>query len=316
MMMMLATFDTTAPLLARLFISADLEGVAGVTHASQVFPKPSDSLAPYQQAIEQLATEVGWVIEGLQSVGLQSTTVNDSHAHMTNLFKAGFLQHVSAGVRLISGKPKPFGMMAGLSANAFDAVALVGYHAKANTPNAVLCHSFTEAVADISLNGVSLGEAGFNLLLVEIGYGVPIVLASGDSALNAELKALKPTLSVVQTKESISWACANCFSVQQVQQSYQAVALRVQQQWQATGGIGLLMPTPAWLPSNQPWEVVFTVQTPLLADVLALLPASTRISGTAVQWQIPRQSTVAEQVRWAYQSVQCAYSLLGYANGL
>lgn len=312
---MIDSCTTVTTGLKHLFISADLEGVAGVTHASQVFPKPTDSLAPYQQAIEQLATEVGWVVEGLYTPVL-AVTVNDSHAHMTNLFKAGFLQQVGESVQLISGKPKPFGMMAGLASQPFDAVVLVGYHAKASTANAVLCHSFTEAIADITLNGVSLGEAGFNLLLAELGFGIPVVMASGDTALTMEITQLKPSVLTVATKQSISWGCANCFSVAQVRQAYETALLAVQAQWQAQAKMGLLISQPTWLPGNVPWEVVMTVQTPLLADVLALQPASTRISGTAVQWQIPVQQTVAEQMRWAYQSVQCAYSLLGYANGL
>ena len=298
---------TSIQAIKNLYISADLEGVAGVTHPSQVFPKPTDSLAPYQQAVNQLATEVGWVIDSFLP---QRATVNDSHAHMTNLFRAGFLGSSQATTTLISGKPKLYGMMAGLFEGDFDAVALVGYHAKVNTGNAVLCHSFNDAVADITVNGVSLGEAGLSLLFAELGCGVPVVFASGDDALVAELRCLKPSLVTVTTKIAIGWACANCFSVKQVQAAY----IEACSQLQGTLPSKLLLPS--WLPVHTPWSINFRVQTPLLADIVALLPNSSRIDGLSVRWDVPVLPSLAEQVRWAYQSVQCAYSLLGYANTL
>jgi D-amino peptidase len=297
---------TSIKSIKNLYISADLEGVAGVTHPSQVFPKPTDSLAPYQQAVNQLATEVSWVIEALAT----NATVNDSHAHMTNLFRAGFLDSAGAEVSLISGKPKPYGMMAGLFEGNFDAIALIGYHAKANSLKAVLCHSFNDAVANIQLNGVSLGEAGFSLLFAEIGCSVPVVLASGDDALAAELKALKPSILTVTTKEAIGWSCANCFSVAKVQASYIEACSQLQEE----PSTKLILPD--WLPAQTPWSISFSVQTPLLADIVALLPNSTRADGLTVQWEVPALPSIAEQMRWAYQSIQCAYSLLGYANTL
>ena len=295
-----------------LYISADLEGVAGVTHPSQVFPTPADSLAPYQQAVTQLAKEVGWVMEPLAT----QATVNDSHAHMTNLFRAGFLEAVGTETTLISGKPKPYGMMAGLFEGGFDAVALVGYHAKANTPKAVLCHSFNEAVANIQLNGVSLGEAGFSWLFAEVGCGVPVVLASGDDALVAELKALKPSLVTVTTKEAIGWSCGHCLSVQSVQEAYHQACNQLKAQVESGGMSSTSLMLPSWLPINAPWRIALSLQTPLLADIVNLMPGSLREDGLTVTWQIPALSDVSAQMRWAYQSIQCAYSLLGYANTL
>jgi D-amino peptidase len=298
--------QTTVKPIKNLYISADLEGVAGVTNPSHVFPKPTDSVAPYQQALRQLATEVRWVVNGLA----EKATINDSHAHMTNLFQAGFLEKQEEAITLISGKPKPYGMMAGLFEGGFDAVALVGYHAKANTPKAVLCHSFNDSVADIQLNNVSLGEAGFSLLFAEIGCGVPVILASGDDALATELKALKPAIQLVTTKHAIGWSCANCLSVSAVEAGYHQAIKQLQTHTSAA------LLAPAWLPAQTPWELTFSVQTPLLADIAALLPGSTRINGLTVGWQVPALPSIAERMRWAYQSVQCAYSLLGYANTL
>ena len=306
---MISNQSTNQQPIHKLYVSADLEGVAGVTHPKHVFPTPSDSLAPYHQAIQQLAKEVGWVINALA----QTATVNDSHAHMTNLFQANFLAETTTPTTLISGKPKRYGMMAGLFEGGFDAVALVGYHAKANTPKAVLCHSFTESVADIQLNGVSLGEAGWSLLFAEIGCHVPVVLASGDDALSAELQALKPSLTTVITKEAIGWSSATCYSVPRVEQAYRKAFGLIQPLW---GTAQSAMDAPSWLPLNQPWLIEFSVQTPLLADIVALLPDATRRDGVTVSWRVPALPTLAEQVRWAYQSVQCAYSLLGYAHGL
>lgn len=46
-------------------------------------------------------------------------------------------------------------MMEGIDAT-FGAVVFIGYHAKAGTPNAILEHTSTGNVVDLSINGVSL----------------------------------------------------------------------------------------------------------------------------------------------------------------
>ena len=83
----------------------------------------------------------------------------------------------------------------------------IGYHAKAGTPDALLEHTTSGGVADFSINGVSLPEAGYNSLIAGY-YGVPVVFAAGDRALCDQIKTFLDDVETVAVKEGIG-AAAN-----------------------------------------------------------------------------------------------------------
>ena len=86
-------------------------------------------------------------------------------------------------------------MMEGID-DTFDAVVFIGYHAKAGTPDAPLAHTMSSAnITDVSVNGVSLPEAGINGLIAGC-YDVPVVFLSGDKAICDQAKGL---FGVVET---------------------------------------------------------------------------------------------------------------------
>ena len=66
---------------------------------------------------------------------------------------------------LLRGKPKPDGMLSGLS-DGVDAAIFIGYHGKAGTARSVLAHTIRgTVVADVRCDGLSLGELGLNAAL-------------------------------------------------------------------------------------------------------------------------------------------------------
>lgn len=72
----------------------------------------------------------------------------------------------------------------------FDAVIFIGYHAKAGTPNAILEHTMSSRnITDVSINGISLPEAGINALIAGY-YDVPVVFLSGELAVCHQIKEL------------------------------------------------------------------------------------------------------------------------------
>ncbi len=81
----------------------------------------------------------------------------------------------------------------------------VGYHAKAGTPDAVIDHTWSGSVTDVSVNGVSLPEAGFNALIAG-HYDVPVVLVAGDRAVCDQAEALFGEVETVAVKEGIGGA--------------------------------------------------------------------------------------------------------------
>src|SRR6185503_7981537 len=70
------------------------------------------------------------------------------------------------------------------------------------TPNAILAHTSTGNVVDVSINGVSLPEAGYNALVAGL-YGVPVVFVAGDRAVVDQLRGLLGPIDGVAVKEEI-----------------------------------------------------------------------------------------------------------------
>ncbi len=81
----------------------------------------------------------------------------------------------------------------------FDAVIFLGYHAKAGTEGGVIAHTSSGNVIDLSINGVSLPEAGYNALLAGL-HDVPVVLVVGDNWICSQVKELFGEVTPVETK--------------------------------------------------------------------------------------------------------------------
>jgi D-amino peptidase len=88
--------------------------------------------------------------------------------------------------------------MLGIDAT-FDAVMFIGYHAKAGTTDGVLAHTSSGNVIDLSINGVSLPEAGYNALVAGL-HDVPVVLVAGDNWICEQAMGLFGDLETVETK--------------------------------------------------------------------------------------------------------------------
>jgi len=165
----------------KVYISADMEGISGVVHSDQTTPGTPE----YAAARKWMAEDVNAAVEGAFRAGANDVFVNDSHGSMRNIDPADL--HPKAV--LISGSPKPQGMMEGLD-KSFDAVLFVGYHAGAGTQDAVLDHTISGSVVQsIKVNGLELPELGLNAALAG-AYDVPVVFVSGDVAVCRQAKAI------------------------------------------------------------------------------------------------------------------------------
>ncbi len=183
----------------RIYISVDMEGVAGVVHEDQTNPLDPRCAGEYARFRRLMTEEANAAISGALEGGATRVLVNDSHWTMRNLLA----EELHAGAELLSGGPKTFSMMEGID-RGWDLAAFIGYHAKAGTVNAVLDHTYTDIIQDVRLNGQSVGELGINAALAG-AFGVPVGLVSGDQALAAETKALLGDgVRTVQVKEAVS----------------------------------------------------------------------------------------------------------------
>lgn len=178
----------------KVFISADLEGVAGIVAWEQCIAGGDD----YALGRDLLLGEVNAAIEGALSAGANHILVNDSHSQMRNLAPGALAGHAA----YLSGRFKPLYMMEGLDAS-FDAAVFLGYHAAIATPG-VLSHTYNpRAIAGVRLAGHVVGEAALNAL-VAAHYGVPVVVITGDQYVGPEAAPFCPGLTHVEVKRSVS----------------------------------------------------------------------------------------------------------------
>src|SRR6202035_1790294 len=113
----------------KVFISFDMEGVAGIVDWSQCLPPGQ----PYEEGRLLLLGEVNAAIDGAMAGGATEIVCNDSHGTMNNLDPA--LLHGQAAY--VSGRHKPGYMMQGLDPRA-DVAFMIGYHGSISRAGSVL----------------------------------------------------------------------------------------------------------------------------------------------------------------------------------
>jgi D-amino peptidase len=185
-----------------LYISSDMEGVAGVCAWQQVDARtPHPDYATFRR---YFTSEVTSAIDGARTAGATHILVNDAHGPMRNLV----LEDLPADVRVIFGNRKPFSMVQDADAG-FGGAFFVGYHGAAGDADAVLCHTYTPSVIyEVRVNGVRCSEATLNAAL--LGYhGVPLLLATGDRTTIEGVREQLPWVRGVIVKESIGNFAAN-----------------------------------------------------------------------------------------------------------
>jgi D-amino peptidase len=186
----------------RVFISADIEGISGLVSWSQC---EGPNVPEYDYGRERIHVDVNAAIRGAFDAGAQSVVVKDSHGNSKNLR----MEDLEPGVELISGNGAPDDtMMLGLD-DTFDGVFLIGYHAKAGTPRAVMEHTLSGCTHRLFVNDVELGEMGISALLAAES-GVPILMVSSDEAGCAEAAATFPGVVTAAVKKGLGRYMAHC----------------------------------------------------------------------------------------------------------
>ena len=251
----------------RVYISVDMEGIAGVVHEAQTDPSDPACAAEYARFRRLMTAEANAAVEGAVAAGATRVLVNDSHWFMRNLLA----EELHQAAELVAGDPKPRSMVQGIDEpEGFDAALFVGYHARAGTRNAILDHTYADRIYEVRLNGKPVGELGINAALAGVS-GVPVALVSGDSALAAEAKdLLGDGVSTVIVKEAVSRHAARSVAPAVACRMIRDEATRALQRKHA----------PFVLPAPIALEVDFA-QT-IHADMAALCPGATRTAGRTV----------------------------------
>ncbi len=179
----------------KVFISFDMEGVAGIVDWSQC-RGPGQA---YEEGRRLLLGEVNAAIDGALEAGATEIVCNDSHGTMNNLDPSDLHGQAS----YVSGRHKPLYMMQGLDATA-DLVFMVGYHGSISGESSVLSHTYNPAVVShVELNGIRVGESGINAL-VALACQAPVGLITGDQQTIEEADPFLADAERVVVKESFT----------------------------------------------------------------------------------------------------------------
>lgn len=259
----------------KIYISADIEGVAGVINRDEGAPAGFD----YARGREWMTGEVRAACESALECGASDIVVSDSHGNAQNLL----LDNLPDTVRVVRSWPRPLGMMQGLEAGGFHAAMLIGYHAGSTHMGGGMAHTLYGAVIrEVRLNGqiasetlISAGIAGH--------FQVPVVFVSGDDAYVEETRGLLGDVESVVTKISCGTLSGNTITPtrsRQLIRSNVAAALA-------------RLPDFSPLQISTPVHLHVEFKHRLPAEVLDYLPIVHRTSAYAIEYQAADMLDVA-----------------------
>lgn len=200
---------------SRVFISADIEGTAGIVSSLQVTPGQSE----YEMGRRLMTAEVNAAIEGALQAGATSVVVCDSHGNMQNIVP----EELHPRAELIRGAIRQSLQMQGIDSS-FDAAFITGAHAAAGTVGGVLDHSWVGAMVwNIRLNGRTMNEACLNAVTAGF-YDVPVVMVSGDSATLEQTREVLPDVEGAVVKEGYGRYCARSLHPQLAREAIRKAA--------------------------------------------------------------------------------------------
>jgi D-amino peptidase len=169
----------------RILIMSDMEGVSGIVTWDQV-----NGGKPQYEAGRRLYTEeINAAVRGAFSAGAAEVTVVDCHGAGGDWTFNSLLPEL-LDERCTWVAHHPWSRYTEMLESGCDACLLVGMHARAGTPDGVLCHTIsTTKWRNLWFNDDLVGETGINAALCG-HYGVPVLLVTGDEATCREAREI------------------------------------------------------------------------------------------------------------------------------
>jgi D-amino peptidase len=202
----------------RVLVLHDMEGLSG-----QDDPRTFefDHKERYAEGRENLVLDVNSVIAGLFAGGADEVHVVDGHGS-GNPEPDLLLDRLYTRAQMVF-RDKPFRQYVDLvEPGVYDAVAVVGMHAKTGS-RGFASHTYTLGI-EIRLNGRPITET--ELVAFSFGRaGVPVIFASGDDRLAADLQTM-PWIEFVTTKKATSASTAELRPQEEVRAELEAAAQR------------------------------------------------------------------------------------------
>ena len=182
----------------KIYISADIEGVAGIT----AWEEARKSSPNYPYFAEQMTREVAAACEGATMAGATGIIVKDAHASGMNINPSKLPENIKI-IRGWSGHP--YKMIQCID-ESFDAIVFIGYHSYAGSDQNPLAHTISSSIIDyMKLNGEYLSEFLLHSYLA-MYLKIPVAFLSGDKGICEEAKKFNENIVTVATSEGIGAA--------------------------------------------------------------------------------------------------------------
>jgi D-amino peptidase len=178
----------------KIYISADIEGVAGITHWDEATKNKTE----YQEFRQYMTEEVVAACEGALNANATEILVKDAHGTGRNIIAS----QLPESARLIRGwSGHPFSMVQELDQTC-KAVIMIGYHSKAGTDTNPLAHCFRLCIDHIKINGELASEFLFHTYVAAL-VDVPVIFVSGDKGICTDVKNLNEHIGTLAVSEGV-----------------------------------------------------------------------------------------------------------------
>ena len=200
----------------RIMISADMEGLSGVSDGRMVQPIFPEF---YVQGQELLSHDINAAIRGLRSVGSREIDVLDLHGgDGTNIIP----EKLEPGVNFLGGFRPWIEMMRNDEMRRYDGWIQLGMHSTAGTLDGFLSHTNGTNIA-LRHNGKAVGE--IEEFAWSAGhFGIPTLFVAGDDAAAREAEYHLPGVKTVVVKKSRERAEADCLPLDEAAALIEAAA--------------------------------------------------------------------------------------------
>lgn len=169
----------------RVLIMADMEGVSGIV----VWEQTTGGHAMYEEGRRLYTEEINAAVRGAVAAGATEIVAVDCHGAggpwSFNSFVPELLHPACDWVA-----HHTWSRYTELLEQGCDAALMVGMHARANTPDGVMCHTISTVTwRNLWFNDDLVGELGINAALCG-HYGCPVALVTGDEAVCRESREI------------------------------------------------------------------------------------------------------------------------------
>ncbi len=184
----------------KIYISADIEGITGVTSWDETTAGKSD----YIEFRQQMTREVSAASNGALAAGAGEIWINDAHGNGRNIIA----EKLPRETFLIRGwSEHPYSMMQEID-DSFDAVIMIGYHSRAGADSNPLAHTYSIKFSFIKINDKPVSEFIINSY-VAASHRIPVAFVSGDNGVCREVKSLNPAIPGLAVKRCIGNSTIN-----------------------------------------------------------------------------------------------------------